>query len=179
MKPQEPPLNTHLFILRHATAQDHAADLPDEARALIPKGEKQCRDVARFCAGHGLAPTRLLSSPVLRAWQTATLLHQHLPACPAPIAMPWLSTVTDATQIQQGLAGLWQGPAAVRDGERIFLVGHEPHLSQTIALLLGSATLQIDIKKASLTHLAIDSSPAQPRWPAARLCWSLPCALMR
>ncbi|MEO8299382.1 MAG: histidine phosphatase family protein [Burkholderiales bacterium] len=172
-------MSISLFILRHATAQDHAAGLPDDDRALVAKGEKQSRDVARFCAQHGLLPERLLSSPVRRAWQTATLLHEQLPDCPAPQATLWLSTRTDATQIQQGLAGLWQGPAPVRDGERIFLVGHEPHLSHTLALLLGSERLQVEVKKASLTHLAIDSSPAQPRWPAARLCWSLPCALMR
>ena len=155
-----------LYLLRHATAQDAALPLPDTDRALVPKGRRQVRQVAAFCQRQALQPQLLLSSPVLRARQTAKSLARQLPGCAAPQWVEWLALHTPTAQAREGL----QATLATHDGDP-WLVGHEPDLSALAAALLG-APARLLLKKASLTCLRLaDDGPAQ-------LLWSLPCALM-
>ena len=64
-----------LYLLRHADAGDPAKwDGPDAARPLSPKGEKQSERLGRFLAGIGFRPDAILSSPKLRASQTADIV---------------------------------------------------------------------------------------------------------
>ena len=58
-----------LYILRHADADTEAAT--DSARKLSEKGEEQARKVALFCRAHGIQPSVIFASPLIRAQQTA------------------------------------------------------------------------------------------------------------
>lgn len=156
-----------LYLLRHATAQDHALPIADADRALVPKGRRQVNQVVAFCQQHALVPKRLLSSPVLRARQTADGLARHLPGCCAVQEADWLRIDTPTAQ---ALAGL-QAALAMQPDD-LWLVGHEPDLSALLAALLGAPASAFVLKKASLSCVALpDDAPAQ-------LLWSVPCALM-
>ena len=166
---------TRLYFLRHATAQDRHLPIPDAERTLTDKGLGQARAVARFCERQGLRPQRLLSSPLVRAVETATQLSQHLPGCPRPQVVDWLRL---GTPVAQALSGLREavdahGSAHV-DADALWLVGHEPDLSALISRLLGSPHPIVRVKKASLTCLAVELQGAPP----GQLLWSIPCALM-
>lgn len=159
-----------ITLLRHATAEDPSLSRPDADRPLIDKGEKQVARLAAFCRNNQLMPAALYASPLLRAQQTAKILHDRLPGCPHPQIVDWLGIDTSVPTLlaelgklaEQGLGDVW-------------LVGHEPDFSALIAGLLGTAPANIVIKKASLTQLDADFS--EP--PTAKLLWSVPCSLMR
>lgn len=170
-------MTTSLCFLRHATAQDRALGLPDAGRTLTDKGKRQTRTVARFCEKQGLLPRRLLCSPLVRAVETAALLHHHLPGCPAPQVVDWLVPGTPAGQALDELHLLVEH-APDPDAESLWLVGHEPDLSDLISRLLGSQAPVLRLKKASLTRLEITRDLMPAGAPPAQLVWSLPCALM-
>lgn len=154
-------------FLRHATAEPHT--LSDTERALVKKGKNQVQRVAEFCRRNALVPAGLYCSPLRRAEQTATLLKNHLPDCPPVIAVDWLSPGTAANVAVAELEKLAQ--AGLGD---VWLVGHEPDLSQLIGRLLAVPGDRFVIKKASLTRLEIDLSGQV----AGTLLWSMPCGLM-
>ena len=154
-----------LYLVRHATAQDRALGVPDFSRHLIEKGLKQTEKLAAFCLKQQLKPQLLLTSPVLRAEQTANLLQQ-LALWPAVQNQAWLTLETDA---QQQMAAVM---ALVKQGiESVCCVGHEPDISALLALLLGTEASHFHIKKASITALDLGTDQAT-------LLWSLPVALL-
>lgn len=159
-----------ITLLRHATAEASVLSTNDAERALVDKGEKQAKRVARFCSTNKLIPQSFFCSPLLRAQQTARLLYQHLPGCPAPQSVDWLGLHATTTDILLELSRLAE--QAIGD---VWLVGHEPTFSATISRLLSTTPSCIEIKKASLTR--IEANLAKP--VSAKLLWSIPCSLMR
>ncbi|MFM2056024.1 MAG: hypothetical protein RLY71_409 [Pseudomonadota bacterium] len=158
-----------LYFLRHASAEEPVAGLPDAERALTEKGLRQSRLVASFCARQGLLPAVLLTSPLLRSVQTAAAFSAQLHDCPPPEVVEWLRLGTSAAEAVQHLR-----ERLGRAEGHLCLVGHEPDLSDLISRLLGSDDPIVRIKKASLTCIEID--PAALRH--GQLLWSVPCALM-
>lgn len=153
-----------LYLLRHADADTIAET--DEARPLSEKGVSQAKRVARFCDTHDLTRLRVLTSPVLRAHQTAEIVAMHL-GVELSVA-PWLSCgmrpQTALDQLRE-----YAGEKAV------MIVGHEPDFSGLAAHLLGMASgLQIEIRKASLTRLSVEALDKG----GARLDFCVPCRLM-
>lgn len=166
-------MNLHLYFLRHATAQDRTLPIPDAERTLTDKGHAQVRAVARFCARQGLLPQRLLCSPMVRAVETATLFSQRLPECPRPQTVDWLRLGTPAPEALSQVRRLVDADPGLVPGA-LWMVGHEPDLSDLISRLLGSPHPIVRVKKASLTCLAVEPRSERP----GQLLWSVPCALM-
>ncbi len=138
-----------LLLLRHADAGDHdPARWPDDTlRPMTDKGARRERRVARRLRRRGLAPTLLLASPWLRAWQTALVVAEHA-RTPAPVACPALAAPPDLRSIARAVGP--QPPDAI-----VGLVGHEPWMSQLASLLLsGSPTgLLVDFPKSGVLGL--------------------------
>lgn len=154
-----------LYLVRHATAQDRRLGLPDPSRHLVDKGIKQSLKLAEFCQQKLQAPELVLTSPLVRAEQTAMLLHQHA-HWPAPQKQAWLIIDTLPEVQQKALTDLMQQGVGT-----LCCVGHEPDISALLALFLRSEAGHFYIKKASIT--AIDIQPQH-----AVLLWSLPVALL-
>ena len=64
-----------LYLMRHALAEETSENLPDELRALTSKGRKRAQRVARWLRSHGERPDRVFASPLVRAVQTAEIVH--------------------------------------------------------------------------------------------------------
>ncbi|MDD2760024.1 MAG: histidine phosphatase family protein [Methylomonas sp.] len=158
-----------ITCLRHATAEDYTPASTDAERALVKKGRDQVGKVAEFCRKNSLAPGVLLTSPLLRAKQTAKLLASRLPQCDQPQLVDWLAAGANSATIIAELGKL--EVAGVND---VWLVGHEPDISALIARLIDADNDCILIKKASLTRLDASFEPVK-----AQLLWSIPCAMMR
>jgi phosphohistidine phosphatase len=155
----------YLLLIRHADAGRHdAARWPDDSlRPLTDKGRRRHQRVARRLRRRDLAPTRLLSSPWLRAWEAAEITARGTRG-PSPEACDALAQPPDLAALRQGLGA--QGEEAV-----IGLVGHEPWLGELASLILtGSATgLVIDFPKSGV--MGIISPALEPGAGVLQFLW--------
>jgi phosphohistidine phosphatase len=109
-----------LLIVRHAEA---APGEPDELRPLTPAGRKSARELGRRLRDDGFAPDAVVTSPLLRARETAAALDLGEPAVDerlAPGASP--EDVRDA---------------ATGRGATVLLVGHQPDCGRAVLELAG------------------------------------------
>jgi phosphohistidine phosphatase len=141
------------YFLRHADAEPKVTS--DNERKLTPKGLGQAEKAGKFLARCGLVPNIILTSPVVRARQTAKIVAEKLGGAEVS-EVDWLAGgMTPETCLMELKA--WQEKASV------LLVGHEPDFSETIAAMLGlrdSAALKV--RKASLTGVELlDFRPEQ------------------
>ena len=109
-----------VLIVRHAEA---APGAPDELRPLTARGRKQARALGKRLRRDGVHPDAVLTSPLLRARQTAAALELGEPAVDERVA-PGAS------------------PEAFRDvvlgrGETVLVVGHQPDCGRAAAALSG------------------------------------------
>lgn len=153
-----------LWLLRHADALPTAES--DDVRPLSAKGEEQARRVARFCKRHELRPGIVLSSPFLRADQTARTVAEAL-------GVEFLPCAFLAAGMSPSLA--FEELPAFRRFETVLIVGHEPDLSALGGALLGTGKAgALHMRKAALAALEVDSlTPG-----GARLDFLVPAKLM-
>ncbi|MEO1671398.1 MAG: phosphohistidine phosphatase SixA [Cyanobacteria bacterium J06631_2] len=142
-----------VYLIRHGIAAEKGADADDELRPLTKVGQEKTAMVAQRLAATGLRFNLILSSPLVRAAQTAEILQQtgmskkiitFAPLKPDGAIAEWLEWLQ---QYQQ------KNP----DG-KIALVGHQPDLGDwTEMLLWGSIKKQIVVKKAGVIGLKLPS----------------------
>ena len=110
-----------LLLLRHAAAEETRPGLTDADRALTPRGRERMAAAVPGLLARGLQPARLLSSPLLRACQTAEIVSA---ASGTPV------------EIVAALAALpSEKLLAELKGDDALAVGHEPWISQLCAWL--------------------------------------------
>jgi phosphohistidine phosphatase len=138
----------YLYFLRHGIAEDvaHTAG-GDAARALTAEGKSRMQAEARGMQQLGIELDLLLSSPLLRARQTAEIVGTTL-GIPVEIA-PELASGMQPTTFHALL-----NRYAVR---RIMVVGHEPDLSTAISSLIGGG--QVSMKKGALALVELLETP--------------------
>jgi phosphohistidine phosphatase len=117
-----------LFIIRHAIAVDRSPDIPDDARPLTDEGRKRFRGAARGLARLFPKPDLLLTSPLLRAKQTARIAGRAWHVRPTEEAALGGGSVSDLEAALRRVPG----------ESAVALVGHEPQVSEFLAHLLGS-----------------------------------------
>jgi phosphohistidine phosphatase len=159
-------MTVELGLLRHAHAGDPAAwDRPDDLRPLTEKGRQQAERLGRFLAAAGFVPDALLTSPQVRARETAELVADRL-GVPVRID-PRLGGFVDLATVEAILddAG---GPA------RPVLVGHDPDFGDLLTLLTGSPGLRM--RKGAFALLDVER-PLAPG--SAELRWLVPPDLLR
>jgi phosphohistidine phosphatase len=117
-------------VIRHGTAEDRAST--DAARALTPIGRAEADRAGERVASLDPPPDAIVSSPYLRALQTAEAVGGHLDL-DGTIALDE-ALVPDAPP--SGVLGLL---ARYRDHRHVVLVAHEPILSGLCSLLTGKA----------------------------------------
>jgi phosphohistidine phosphatase len=127
-----------LILWRHADAAD---GVPDLARKLTAKGEKQARDVARWLQPRLPARTRIIVSPAQRALQTVKALTGDFEIVRdlAPGASPALVLA----------AAGWPDQAGA-----VLVVGHQPTLGMVAAMLIAGEPMPWSIKKGGVWWLS-------------------------
>jgi phosphohistidine phosphatase len=134
-----------LYLLRHGTAEPHAID--DTGRKLVMKGKRQCQQAARMLERLAVRPDVVISSPLLRARQSAEVVIEGLGLELSIREEPALAPTTPA---EEALLALIEG-----GGEWILAVGHEPLLSEIAALLIHSPSISFDLRKGGLLEIEI------------------------
>ncbi len=150
-----------LYFMRHGDAGDPTAYAgPDSERPLSSKGRSRTRHMATHLKHMGLKPGLILTSPLVRAHETATLLAKGLECDDIVSIDPRVGPGMDETAVRSILAEF----GAV--GE-IVLVGHEPDFSTTIGELIGGGA--VTVKKGAIARVDI----SRPRIPDGSLVWLL------
>lgn len=155
-----------LYLVRHGVAEERGPAWPDDTlRPLTGRGQSR---FARAAAGFmrlGDPPDLILTSPLVRARQTAELL----------------SLAADGVAVER-MDALSPGrpPAAILTklrrirAERVALVGHEPDLGQLAAILLG-ASRPLPFKKGGICRIDVEWR----REAQGILVWFLSPAVLR
>ena len=137
------PARVEILFLRHADAGDPLAWVgPDEDRPLSAKGERQAERVARHLEAIGVTPDAIITSPMLRAFQTAEAVARWFDR--EVIISDRLAGGLDEESLDELLeeAGM---PA------RPLLVGHDPEFSETVSALIGA--VGIAVRKGALVRI--------------------------
>ncbi len=111
-----------IYLLRHGDAEDGDGD--DAARRLTPKGERQAEACGRALAALGAEIDACLTSPKVRAAETARI------ACQA------LGLEAEITEELRG--GPFDSLGLATGRGNALLVGHEPDFSSEVARLTGA-----------------------------------------
>ena len=143
----------NLFLLRHGIAAKRGTPgyERDADRPLTPKGARRLERIAEAMDAMGLTYDLILSSPYVRARQTAEILTSKLGLKEKLEFAKALTPDGDAKALIAALKKLEPQP------EGVLLVGHEPFLSELISLLTsGDSHVGMDFKKGGLCKLEVE-----------------------
>jgi phosphohistidine phosphatase len=141
-----------LHLMRHGIAIDREdPDCPAEAeRQLTPEGVLKTESVSRGMRRIDVEPEVILTSPFMRAVQTAEIV------CDA-LGVPVKKLVrTDALKPGAKPAQLIEELSRMKVTE-VLCCGHAPHLDEVIAFALGSHAPITSLKKAGVASLELES----------------------
>ena len=141
----------NLYLMRHAIATELEENTEDNQRPLTEKGRKKLGKIARNLEKLDLKFDVILTSPYLRACQTADVVADALD-------IKSKNVVETENLTPLGFADKLVEEINAREPvANILIVGHEPFLSQLIGMLVaGDGSLSIDMKKAGLCKLSIE-----------------------
>jgi phosphohistidine phosphatase len=145
-----------LYVIRHADAlpvgQDGVGS--DEERPLSEAGRAVCRPLAEALQRQHAHLAKVVTSPLLRAKQTAEGLLEHWPA-PAPelVVCNALRPGGKRRKLTRFLRSF--------DAEALAVVGHNPDLSTYLAWLLGAKDAQIELAKAGVARVDLEGGPGK------------------
>ena len=143
-----------LYILRHGIAVEPgtAGYADDSERPLTPKGEGKMKQISKAMKALELSFDRILSSPYVRARQTAEIVAEAFDAARKLDFSGSLTPNGSSKKLIELLDQMDPPPNSV------LLVGHEPYLSGLISLLVsGDSNLSIVMKKGGVCKLTVDS----------------------
>jgi phosphohistidine phosphatase len=123
-----------IYLLRHGEAEEGVGD--DAARRLTPKGERQARAAGEALAALATTVDACLTSPKVRAADTARL------ACEA------LGLEPETAEELRG--GSFDSAALAVGRGDVLLVGHEPDFSNEVARLTGAS---VKLRKGGLAAI--------------------------
>jgi len=158
-----------LYLIRHGLAAERGEEYPDDSkRPLTQLGINRLRKEAKALDALGVAFDQILSSPLVRAKQTADVFAEIMKGKP-PVA------TTDALTPAGTPAGVVQELAKHMRKGSLALVGHEPNIGELAAHLIGAKTPLL-FKKGAIAR--IDFSIFPPRGKG-QLIWFVAPRMLR
>jgi phosphohistidine phosphatase len=150
-----------LYLIRHGLAEERGEAWPDDAkRPLTEDGIDRMRKAARGLARLGAVIDVVLTSPLVRARQTADIVASAIEPRPSLVNAESLAP-----------SGTYAAVVAELEKHakktRIALVGHEPNIGELAARLIGSRHA-IEFKKGAVCRIDVEtlppSGPGDLRW---------------
>jgi phosphohistidine phosphatase len=160
-----------LILMRHGIAVERAdgQGTADARRPLTKQGAARTRKVAAGLKTLGVKPQVLLSSPYLRALQTAQIVAEVL-------GLPVKAIVTSEALLPEAEPRRLFAELRRRKETELLCAGHAPHLDRALALALGAASTSVtQLKKAGAASLEL----TRYHPPRGRLVWLLEPAALR
>lgn len=141
-----------LFIMRHgiAVAESSEGGFSDGERPLSPKGLKRTRQIAGGLLALKLSFDRILTSPLVRARETAQIVAE---------VLNMEGRVEEASELAPdgSVQTLISRLAELREEKNILLVGHQPLLGEIASFLLSRGKgIKLRLRKGGLCCLEVD-----------------------
>ena len=145
-----------LYLIRHADALalGERGITDDAERPLSEQGENQVRTLAQGLLHKGITLDGIVTSPLVRAKQTADLLVRNWSTTPMEVEV----SDTLAPDAKPGKLARYLRKLG---GQSLAVIGHLPHLPQFAAWLIGGKKAQIDMGKAGVACISCPDEPAK------------------
>ena len=167
-----PPADYELYIMRHGIAvmRGPGTVMDDAKRPLTPEGKDKMRAIAAGLVRAGLVADWIVSSPLVRAVETAEIVGEALGSKPP---LDFCDALRPGGQPEALIAFL----AKRSNRRRVLVVGHEPDMGELAARLIGAGrNANMPFKKGGCCLIAFSVFP--PKAPG-RLVWWLTPRVMR
>ena len=150
-----------LYFVRHGLAEERGDAWPDDAkRPLTDEGISRMRKAARGLSRLGVSVDIVLTSPLVRARQTAEIVAGELDPRPSLVNV---ESLTPGGSYAAVVADLEKHSRKTR----IALVGHEPMIGELAAKMIGSRH-PIEFKKGAVCRIDVEqlppTGPGDLRW---------------
>jgi phosphohistidine phosphatase len=148
-----------IYFLRHASAGKSIMNpKKDERRPLDDEGTLQARYIGRLLANLDVQVDQIVSSPLTRARQTASLVANEL-------AFESAVQIDDALRPDAEFEQFQEMLARYKKYEAVMVVGHNPSLTEFLSksVSIGAAT-QIDFKKGAVAKVELNGRNGALQW---------------
>jgi phosphohistidine phosphatase len=149
-----------LYFLRHASAGEHmASPKKDEKRALDKEGIDQCGYVGRALTALNVQVDTIVSSPLKRATQTASLVGNEL-------GYEGKLQIDSGVRPEATLADFRKLLEKYSRQEAIMVVGHNPNLSQFLGAIISDSGCEasIELKKGGVAKVEMRRTSGTLQW---------------
>jgi phosphohistidine phosphatase len=169
---EESPARYELYIMRHGIAVVRGSDSEDDSkRPLTPAGKKKVKEIANGLKRLGVVVDWIVTSPLVRAVETAEIVAESLMPNP-PVDF------CDALRPGGSAEALVTFLARHPTRKRVLITGHEPDLSVLAARLIGAGRhANLAFKKGGCCLVEFDQLP--PKSPGELIWWATPRLLRK
>ena len=140
-----------LLLWRHAEAED---GIPDSKRKLTSRGEKQAQQMAAWIKSHAPQNLYIVASPAKRCQQTAEAL-----GFPVETDL----RLRPGNSVNDLLAAVDWPDGGGTKRHAVLVVGHQPTLGRTAAVLLSGREADWSIKKGSVWWFSNTTRRGEPQ----------------
>ncbi len=159
-----------VYFLRHGIAEDLSPTRKDADRALTEEGVKRMKKAALGMRRLELTFDAVVSSPLVRARQTAELAI-------AGLGHKGTLRFSDALTPEAEFGDLLNLLSEFPENARVLVVGHQPSMADFVSRLISpKGEARIEVKKGSLTRVDLDGDGGVPR---GILQWAMPSRILR
>jgi phosphohistidine phosphatase len=145
-----------VYLLRHGIAEESRSTKADANRELTPDGRRKLKDTLRAAAAADVRPTLVLTSPLVRAIQTAEIASSVLNYKQEILRTKALLPGSSPEQV-------WEEVRVHREEAELMLVGHDPLFTRLTGYLLGTPELHVDFKKGAILRIDFDNFGPRPK----------------
>lgn len=149
-----------IYFVRHASAGQHIANpKKDEKRGLDKDGIQQCGYVGRALAALAVQVDAVISSPLKRATQTASLVANEM-------GYEGKLQIEDALRPATSYADFRRMLDKYSKAEAVMVVGHNPNLSEFLGRIVsdGACEAAVDLKKGAAARIELNRSSGVLHW---------------
>jgi phosphohistidine phosphatase len=149
-----------IYFVRHASAGEHLSNpKKDEKRPLDADGIEQCGYIGRALAALNVQPDAIISSPLKRATQTASLVGNE-------IGFEAKLQLDPAMRPEASFADFRRMLDKYAKHEAIMVVGHNPSITDFLAKIVAKAGCEalIDFKKGAVARVETERRAATLNW---------------
>ena len=145
---------THVYIVRHAWAEDAGPDGDDFSRPLTKKGRKRFEKFMGHLQAGGMEIDRIATSPLIRTRETAEIMAR-------------VFGIEAGVDLVEALApgADWQAVlewTIRQNAARVAWIGHAPCVGRLVALTIGDGSAAIRMQKGAVASLRLDDGPGHP-----------------
>ncbi len=145
---------THLFIVRHAVAEDISEAGDDASRRLTKKGRKAFVRLVGQLRAAGMDVDLVATSPLARTRETAAALAEEVGGRPPVEVVDALAPGSDWRAMVE-----W---TSRQDADRVAWVGHAPCVGQLVAQAIGAAGAGVVMQKGAVASIRLPGGIGEP-----------------